>query len=89
MAGIFTELKIAVNFCLIMQVFVVNTCDNWLTVALHVVSAEIKDVVYTGKTFFKKKKKSNRTNQCNFLCFLISFSFNYFNRNFQCLSFQC
>lgn len=51
MAGIFTELKIAVSVCLNMQVFVVNTCYDWLTVALHAGSAEIKDTVYTGKNF--------------------------------------
>lgn len=49
MSGIYTELKIAV--CLIMEVFVVNTCDNWITVTLHGVSAEIKDPVNIGKTF--------------------------------------
>lgn len=66
MAGIFTELKIAVNFCLIMQVFVVNTCDNWLTVALHVVSAEIKDIVYAGKTFFYKRKNPTEQTSVTF-----------------------
>ena len=58
MAGIFTALEIADNVCLIMQEFVVNSCGNWLTLALHVVSAEIKDTVYIGKTFFNRNKQT-------------------------------
>lgn len=65
MVGIFTELKTAVNVCLDMQVFVVNTCDDWLTVALHAGSAKIKDRVYTGKNFFKKLTTTTEQT-CNF-----------------------